>query len=128
MLFWVCNQCSPTAPSQLQQMRRPHLLQLAWSFGRTLETTPKKHLKRKKFPPHTQLWQLLSNFLLKLLSAQDVNFHFVHHFHFLQGLMREIIIFGARKLFVEDVELSLNFLKHPFTKSLSFPQIRGVHG
>ena len=28
---------------------RPHLLQLAWSCGRTLETTPKKHLKRKKF-------------------------------------------------------------------------------
>ena len=23
---------------------RPHLLQLAWSCGRTLETTPKKHL------------------------------------------------------------------------------------
>ena len=50
------------------------------------------------------------NFLLKLLSAQDVNFHFVQHFHFLQGLMREIIIFGARKLFFEGVELSLNFL------------------
>ena len=29
---------------------RPHLLQLAWSCGRTLETTLKKHLKRKKFP------------------------------------------------------------------------------
>ena len=52
---------------------RPHLLQLAWSCGITLVTTPKKHLKRKKFT-HTQLWQLLSYFPLKLLSAQDVNF------------------------------------------------------
>ena len=28
---------------------RPHLSQSAQSCGRTLETTPKKHLKRKKF-------------------------------------------------------------------------------
>ena len=112
VLFWGCLQCSPTAPSQLQQMGPQGPICCNWlgAVGEHWRQPQKSTLKEKSSLTHTQLWQLLSNFLLKLLSAQDVNFLFVQHFHFFRGVNFWLIIFGARKLFFEDVKLSLNFL------------------